>query len=113
MRHVVLCLLLMFSIPTFANEADRLTQANFPAQSQQLALKNQAVLTYLWADVYAAAFYAEPRIAPDKAFNDKLNQRLRRRANQGLAMGTPLRKGAVASRRAGRECACNGPPRCG
>ena len=45
MRHAVICLWLMFSIPAFANEADRLTQANFPAQSEQLVLKNQALLT--------------------------------------------------------------------
>ena len=58
MRHALICLWLMFALPALANEADRLTQANFPAQAQQLELKNQAVLTYLWADVYAAALYA-------------------------------------------------------
>ena len=58
MRHVVLCLLLMLSFTAQANEADRLRQAGFPAQSHELALKNQTVLTYLWADVYAAALYA-------------------------------------------------------
>ncbi|MCS3513289.1 chalcone isomerase family protein [Pseudomonas grimontii] len=76
MRHVVLCLLLMFSISTFANEADRLTQANFPAQSQQLALKNQAVLTYLWADVYAAALYAPADLGAKQAWDQQKALRL-------------------------------------
>jgi hypothetical protein len=76
MRHVVLCLLLMFSIPTFANEADRLTQANFPAQFQQLALKNQAVLTYLWADVYAAALYAPADLGTKQAWDQQKALRL-------------------------------------
>ena len=76
MRYVVLCLLLMFSIPTFANEADRLTQANFPAQSQQLALKNQAVLTYLWADVYAAALYAPADLGAKQAWDQQKALRL-------------------------------------
>ena len=58
MRHVAFCLLLMLSVTVQANEADRLRQAGFPAQSHALALKNQVVLTYLWADVYAAALYA-------------------------------------------------------
>lgn len=76
MRQVVLCLLLMFSIPTFANEADRLTQANFPAQSQQLALKNQAVLTYLWADAYAAALYAPADLGAKQAWDQQKALRL-------------------------------------
>ena len=76
MRHVVLCLLLMLSIPTFANEADRLTLANFPAQSQQLALKNQAVLTYLWADVYAAALYAPADLGAKPAWEQQKALRL-------------------------------------
>ncbi len=58
MRHVAFCLLMMLSVMVQANEADRLRQAGFPAQSHGLALKNQVVLTYLWADVYAAALYA-------------------------------------------------------
>ncbi|QHF43807.1 hypothetical protein PspS35_08320 [Pseudomonas sp. S35] len=76
MRHVILCLLLMFSIPTFANEADRLAQANFPAQSQQLALKNQAVLTYLWADVYAAALYTPADLGAKQAWEQQKAVRL-------------------------------------
>ena len=45
----------MLSVTVQASEADRLRQADFPAQSHDLVLKNQAVLVYLWADVYAAA----------------------------------------------------------
>lgn len=73
-----LLLIIGIALPAQANE--RLREANFTAQVQleqnKLELKNQDVLTYLWADVYAAAFYAAPRITPDKAFNDKLSQRL-------------------------------------
>ena len=65
MRYVAVCLLLMLSVTVQANEADRLRQAGFPAQSHGLALKNQVVLTYLWADVYAAALYA-PAETPAK-----------------------------------------------
>ncbi|USW02640.1 chalcone isomerase family protein [Pseudomonas pergaminensis] len=68
MRHVAFCLLLMLSITVHANEADRLKQADFPAQSQQLTLKNQAVLTYLWADVYAAALYASSDLSAKQAW---------------------------------------------
>lgn len=47
MRQLFFCLMLMVSITAHANEAQRLKQADFPAQSQALMLKNQAVLTYL------------------------------------------------------------------
>jgi len=76
MRHAVICLWLMFSVPAFANEVDRLTQANFPAQSQQLALKNQALLTYLWADVYAAALYAPTEISAKQSWDRQKDLRL-------------------------------------
>ncbi|MGG5242367.1 chalcone isomerase family protein [Pseudomonas lurida] len=71
MRHIVFCLLLMLSITAHANEADRLKQANFPAQSQSLVLKNQAVLTYLWADVYAAALYAPSDLSAKQAWDQQ------------------------------------------
>ncbi len=58
MRHVAFCLLLLLSVTVQANEAARLRQAGFAAQSHELALKNQIVQTYLWADIYAAALYA-------------------------------------------------------
>lgn len=65
MRQLFICLMLLLSITAHASDADRLKQANFPRQSQELTLKNQAVLTYLWADVYAAALYA-PAATPAK-----------------------------------------------
>lgn len=76
MRHVVFCSLLMLSITVQANEADRLKQADFPAQSQQLTLKNQAVLTYLWADVYAAALYAPSDLSAKQAWAQQKALRL-------------------------------------
>ena len=76
MRHIVFCLLLMLSITAHANEADRLKQANFPAQSQSLVLKNQAVLTYLWADVYAAALYAPSDLSAKQAWSQQKALRL-------------------------------------
>ncbi|WP_339414863.1 MULTISPECIES: chalcone isomerase family protein [unclassified Pseudomonas] len=76
MRHIVFCLLLMLSITAHANEAERLKQANFPAQSQELPLKNQAVLTYLWADVYAAALYTPSELSAKQAWEQKKALRL-------------------------------------
>ncbi|CRM93439.1 hypothetical protein [Pseudomonas sp. 22 E 5] len=76
MRHVAFCLLLMLSITVHASEADRLKQADFPAQSQQLILKNQAVLTYLWADVYAAALYAPSDLSAKQAWAQQKALRL-------------------------------------
>ena len=66
----------MLSITVHANEADRLKQADFPAQSQQLTLKNQAVLTYLWADVYAAALYAPSDLSAKQAWAQQKALRL-------------------------------------
>lgn len=75
-----LTLLLTLGIALPAQGNERLREAGFMPRVQveqsELELKNQYVLTYLWADVYAAAFYAAPRINPDQAFNDKLSQRL-------------------------------------
>ncbi|MFT0475981.1 chalcone isomerase family protein [Pseudomonas antarctica] len=76
MRHVLLCLLLIFSVAVQASEADRLRQAGFPAQSQELARKNQAVLEYLWADVYAAALYAPADISAKQAWDQQKRLRL-------------------------------------
>ena len=76
MRHLVFCLMLMLSITAHANEADRLKQADFPAQSQALVLKNQAVLTYLWADVYAAALYAPADLSAKQAWDQQKTLRL-------------------------------------
>ncbi|PHN21700.1 chalcone isomerase family protein [Pseudomonas sp. ICMP 460] len=76
MRYVVLCLLLIFSVTGQASEADRLRQAGFPAQSDALALKNQAVLVYLWADVYAAALYAPADTSVKQAWDQQKPLRL-------------------------------------
>lgn len=76
MRHVVFCLLLMLCAMAQANEADRLRQAGFAAQSDALALKNQAVLTYLWADVYAAALYAPANLSTKRAWEQQTALRL-------------------------------------
>ncbi|MGA9703219.1 chalcone isomerase family protein [Pseudomonas sp.] len=76
MRHVVFCLMMIFSVAAQASEADRLRQADFPAQSYELALKNQAVLTYLWADVYAAALYAPADISVKQAWSEQKPLRL-------------------------------------
>lgn len=63
-----------------ASEADLLKQADFPAQlsgqSPVLERKNQAILTYMWADVYAAAFYAEPAISAKQSVQTLTPQRL-------------------------------------
>ena len=76
MRHVVFCLLLMLSATVQASEADRLKQADFPAQSHELAVKNQAVLVYLWADVYAAALYAPANLSAKQAWDQQKDLRL-------------------------------------
>ena len=76
MRHVVFCLLLMLSATVHASEADRLKQADFPAQSHELAVKNQAVLVYLWADVYAAALYAQANLGAKQAWDQQKDLRL-------------------------------------
>ncbi|MEX6503189.1 chalcone isomerase family protein [Pseudomonas zhanjiangensis] len=80
--HQLLALtaLLMLSPSLLANDSDRLREANFPERVHQaqatLELKNQAVLTYLWVDVYAAAFYSEPQIDPRQALQERHSKRL-------------------------------------
>jgi len=76
MRHVVFCLLLIFCVAVQASEADRLKQAGFPAKSHDLVLKNQTVLVYLWADVYAAAVYAPADTSAKAAWDQQKNLRL-------------------------------------
>ena len=76
MRHVVFWLLLMLSVTVQASEADRLRQADFPAQSHDLVLKNQAVLVYLWADVYAAALYTPEDTGAKQAWSQQKSLRL-------------------------------------
>ena len=76
MRHALFCLLLMLAPTAQANEADRLRQADFPVQAHALTLKNQTVLTYLWADVYAAALYAPPDTSAKLAWHQQRDLRL-------------------------------------
>ena len=80
MRRLVLLLLLSIATTSHANSADRLREAAFAERQQQagttLERKNQALLTYLWADVYSAAYYTEAGTSPQQASGQKANQRL-------------------------------------
>jgi hypothetical protein len=77
---LVLGTLLLLSGELFANSRERLQQANFAAIHElghnSLERKNQSVLTYLWADVYAAAFYAPAQASANQALAQPLTQRL-------------------------------------
>ncbi|VXC01687.1 conserved exported hypothetical protein [Pseudomonas sp. 8AS] len=79
MHRMLLILLLLTSSQLQAN-SERLDEAAFSERYQQagisLVRKNQALLTYLWADVYAAAFYAEATITPSQAASQPARQRL-------------------------------------
>ncbi len=76
MRQLFICLMLLVSISAQASDADRLKQAGFPAQVEGLALKNQTVFNYLWADVYAAALYAPANLAAKQAWAQHKELRL-------------------------------------
>ncbi|RZI33460.1 chalcone isomerase family protein [Pseudomonas orientalis] len=76
MRQLFIGLMLMMSITAQASDVDRLKQAGFPAQVEGLALKNQAVLNYLWADVYAAALYAPADLTARQAWDQQKALRL-------------------------------------
>lgn len=75
MRHWFLMLPLLTPLPSLADDSARLREAAFahqqPVDNRALELKNQSVLRYLWADVYAAAFYGEPGIAPRRALAEQ------------------------------------------
>jgi hypothetical protein len=77
---MVFTTLLLLSSELFANNRERLQEANFAATHEisqnKLERKNQSVLTYLWADVYAAAFYAPPKASASQAVAKPLTQRL-------------------------------------
>jgi hypothetical protein len=78
--HWLFILGLIASPLAMASHADLLKKADFPArfdgQSPVLERKNQAILTYLWTDVYAAAFYAEPSVSARQAAFSLTPQRL-------------------------------------
>ncbi|MDB6141640.1 MAG: hypothetical protein JWP80_684 [Pseudomonas sp.] len=78
MRYLLICFVLLFSSITSASPMERLKEAGFPTRlsdrSPVLERKGQGVLTYLWADVYAAALFNEPTISPEKAFEQQRAQ---------------------------------------
>lgn len=79
-RLLTLIFLLCTSSTLLANDASRFEQAAFPATQQvdaaTLQRKNQAVLVYLWVDVYAAAFYTANDLSPSHAVERQSAQRL-------------------------------------
>ena len=80
MRQIVLYLVLAFSAQTLAASGGPLEQAHFASQrdndGERLERKSQTVLTYLWVDVYAAAFYAPPTLSASQAVTQMHDQRL-------------------------------------
>ena len=80
MRLIIFFALVLSSHSLQANSRERLAEAAFTAYAQQanntLERKNQAVLNYLWVDVYAAALYTEPGISPRQAVGNSHRQRL-------------------------------------
>ncbi|WP_249673052.1 chalcone isomerase family protein [Pseudomonas abieticivorans] len=80
MRQLPALLLLLCCTLVQASPADKLKEANFAAQwsdnSPALQRKSEALLNYLWVDVYAAAVFTEAAISPAQAFNDKRDLRL-------------------------------------
>ncbi|WP_300634918.1 chalcone isomerase family protein [Pseudomonas sp.] len=76
MRQLMMCWMLMMSFTALASDADRLKQANFPTHVAGLALKNQTVFNYLWADVYAAALYAPQGLTANQAWEQQKPLRL-------------------------------------
>ena len=79
-RILLFCALLLLGNASHAGTSERLREADFAPRfelnQQALERKNQSVLTYLWADVYAAAFYAPHQTSPDQAVARPLSQRL-------------------------------------
>lgn len=79
-RLLTLIALLLLSPALLANNSARLDEANFAAQvdlpDASIERKNQTVLTYLWADVYAAALYAEPQLSARQALDANRSKRL-------------------------------------
>ena len=80
MRQLLIVLVLLYSATGLAAESARIKEANFPAQwqdgSRVMERKGQIVLTYLWADIYAAALFTQPGITPQQAFNEQLDLRI-------------------------------------
>ncbi len=78
--HWMLLVGMLCSPLAVALQADLLKQADFPArldgQAPVLERKNQAILTHLWTDVYAAAYYAEPSTSAKQAAFSQAPQKL-------------------------------------
>ena len=77
---LALTTLLLLSGELLASNRERLQEANFAVTHEleryNLERKSQSVLTYLWADVYAAAFYAPTEASASQALAKPLTQRL-------------------------------------
>jgi hypothetical protein len=80
MHRTVGGFLLLIFLSLQVQASARLEQAGFPAQidngEQPLLLRNQSVLTYLWLDVYAAAFYSPQNISPRQAMAERSDRHL-------------------------------------
>lgn len=82
MRYLLILTLLLIGNGNLLAKSDNpiLDQAGFSNSyvlaGTPLERKNQALLTYLWADVYSAAFYAEASINPSQAASQPAAQRL-------------------------------------
>ena len=80
MRQMLIVLLLLYSTTSLADESARLKEANFLPQwrdgNQVMERKGQIVLTYLWADIYAAALFTQAGIKPQQAFDEQRDLRL-------------------------------------
>lgn len=80
MRQITACFLLILCSHAQADQAERLKEADFTTQwhanHEVLERKSEAVMTYLWTDVYAAAFFTEPSISPARAVAEQREQRL-------------------------------------
>lgn len=79
-RILALVTFFLLSFPLQASSDERLREANFPGlyslDQVDLELKNQSVLRYLWADVYAAALYAAPQVSARQALDARHSKRL-------------------------------------
>lgn len=76
LRALIALALTLASPPLLANSDLRLREAAFAPQVAQLERKNQAVLTYLWVDVYAAALYTHSELSPREAVAGRHDKRL-------------------------------------
>lgn len=80
MRRLLILTLLLGSLNAQGKDSEPLAQADFAGQITQnrlhLERKNQALLNYLWVDVYAAAFYAQADVSAQQALGENRSKRL-------------------------------------